>query len=94
MVAPTKPPINAWVEELGMPKYHVAKPQMMADSNAPINTYCGRCIPVVTIPFEIVEATFSLTSAPRQFRVAAIATAILGLSTRVETDVAMELAVS
>ena len=47
-----------------------------------------------TIPFAIVAATAIETNAPAKLSTAALATAARGLSARVETLVAIELAVS
>ena len=48
----------------------------------------------VTIPLAIVAATSSETNAPAKLRTAALATAARGVSARVETLVAIELALS
>ena len=48
----------------------------------------------MTIPFAIVAATSRETNAPRKLRIAALITAARGDSARVETLVAIELAVS
>jgi hypothetical protein len=47
-----------------------------------------------TMPVAIVAATAKETNAPRKFRTAALRTAARGESARVETDVAIEFAVS
>jgi hypothetical protein len=47
-----------------------------------------------TMPFAIVAATAIETNAPAKLSTAALATAMRGLSARVETLVAIELAVS
>ena len=47
-----------------------------------------------TIPLATVAASLNEMNAPAKFRIAAIATAFLGESARVDTLVAIELAVS
>src|SRR6185369_15108228 len=92
-VAPTKPPIRACEEEEGRPDHQVSKFQMIAPKRAEM------MVAVVTKwlstkPDEIVAATLVPTSAPMRSMEAARVRAMRGESARVETPMAMELAVS
>src|SRR5947209_10891239 len=92
-IAPTTPPINAWDELDGSPKYQVSTFQAIAPTS-PANTIVVVTAPVSTIPLAIVAATLSEMNAPAKFRIDARPTAIRGLRDRVEIDVATTLAVS
>src|SRR6185503_19163190 len=93
IAAPHNPPTNAWLELDGSPSHQVKSPQMIALSNAQstvsIETYC-----VSTSPLPIVDATAVPIIAPSKFQPAAQMTATRGVSTFVETTVAMAFAVS
>jgi|GEM_PF-5648910 len=52
IVAPISPPIKAWDELLGIPKYHVMRFQIIAADRAEIITYCGR--DMFTKPLDMV----------------------------------------
>ena len=91
--APTRPPISAWEELDGIPKYQVVRFQMTAPTSAAsTTTWVTAC--VSTIPFPSVEATSVEMSAPSTFASAAIPSATPGRSARVEMDVAMAFAES
>src|SRR4029453_2264539 len=76
-----------------MQKYHVIRFQVIAPTSPARITFnvmtCGS-----TMPLAIVAATANETNAPRKLRTAALTTAIRGERARVETDVAIEFAVS
>ncbi len=92
IVAPTRLPISACEELLGSAMYHVMRFQTIAPQRAAAITYCGSTH--VTMPEAMVSATFALMRAPTKLSVADIIVAARGVSTRVETDVAIEFAVS
>jgi hypothetical protein len=90
---PAIPPIKAWLELEGRPRYQVIRFQVIAPTR-PARTISSVMISWSTIPFAIVAATSNETKAPRKFRTAALTTAARGESALVETDVAIEFAVS
>src|SRR3954471_14494150 len=90
---PTTPPISACEDDEGSPNRHVARFQAMAPIR-PANTIGGVMTSESTMPVAIVAATWSDMNAPTKFSVADIATAVRGPMARVETDVAIALAVS
>src|SRR3954454_14709013 len=90
---PATPPISAWLELVGRPRYQVVRFQAIAPISPASTT--RRVIPVgSTIPFATVAATFSDTNAPAKLSAAAKMTAILGDSARVDTLVAIAFAES
>ena len=91
--APHSPPTSEWLELDGSPSHHVNSPQMMALSRAP-KTVAMVTKWVSTRPLPIVVATAVPIRAPRRLNTAAQAMAQRGVSTLVETTVAMALAVS
>src|SRR5918997_848013 len=91
--APTTPPMSAFDDYEGSPKYHVARFQVIAPTS-PAKTIAGVTRVASTIPVAIVAATASERNAPAKLRTAAMETASLGESARVEIDVATEFAVS
>jgi len=92
--APPNPPIRACEEELGSPKYHVIRFQTIAPINAP-RTTLGSTTDGSMSPLPIVFATAVPTvNAAMKLKNAAHMTATAGERTRVETTVAMELALS
>ena len=91
--APTIPPIRAWLELEGRPTNHVTRFHVIAPTRPAITT-SSVITSGSTMPFAIVATTATETNAPMKFRTAALATAMRGLSARVETLVAIELAVS
>ena len=92
-VAPNRPPIRAWLLELGSPKYHVSRFQAMAPISAAAIT-AWVVVSSSTSPEPIVLATAVPANAPMKLNDAAIAMACRGWSARVATDVAIALAVS
>ena len=94
MAAPANPPSSACEEELGNPTYQVTRFHTMAPSRA-ARTTVGSTIAGSTRPLLIVFATAVPTvNAAMKLKNAAHATATPGESTRVETTVAIELALS
>src|SRR3954470_11395136 len=91
--APTRPPISACDELDGRPAHHVARFQAIAPTR-PANTTEVVTAPASTIPEPMVAATFSEMNAPAKFRTADNPTANRGDIARVDTDVAIALAVS
>jgi hypothetical protein len=92
MAAPIRLPISACEELLGKARYHVIRFHTIAPNKAAAITCWSR--DSFTMPDEIVSATLTLTSAPTKLSVADISIAALGVNTLVDTDVAIELAVS
>jgi hypothetical protein len=90
---PVRPPIKAWDELLGMPKYQVKRFQNIALIRAAI-IMLGVTISGATISLPIVAATAVPLKAPKKFKQAAMRIAVLGESALVEIDVAIALAVS
>ena len=87
------PPMSAWLELEGRPRYHVIRFQVIAPTR-PASTTSRVTTSGFTIPVATVAATLKETNAPRTLRTAALRTASRGESARVETLVAIELAVS
>src|SRR3954462_13395046 len=85
--APTMPPISAWEELDGSPKYQVARFQAIAPIS-PAKTVVEGTADVSTMPCATVAATASEMNAPTKFRSAANVTATRGGSARVEIEVA------
>ncbi len=92
-VAPTSPPMSAWDELDGMPKYQVIRFQAIAPMSA-AKTMFSVVSDELTIPLAIVVATLSDRNAPAKFRSAATVTATRGGSARVAMVVAIAFAVS
>ena len=98
--APISPPIRAWLDELGIPSRHVMRFQTMPPTRAAITTISLGLRPVpeygsgLTRPEAIVWATAVPVNAPTKLAVADRMIAYSGLSARVDTDVAIALAVS
>src|SRR4051794_25474646 len=91
--APISPPISACDEDDGRPAHHVARFHAIAPTR-PANTTVVVIAPGSTMPEPMVAATFSEMNAPAKFRTDESATAKRGDIARVETDVAIALAVS
>src|SRR5215213_9924408 len=91
--APTTPPMSACDELDGSPKYHVARFQAIAPIR-PAKTTVVVTASDSTIPWATVAATARDRNAPTKFRTEASATANRGDIARVDTDVAIALAVS
>ena len=92
-VAPTTPPIRACEDDDGNPSHHVTRFQAIAPIR-PANTVSSVTEPASTMPVAIVAATDSDRKAPRKLRLEAMITAIRGDIARVETEVAIDFAVS
>src|ERR1035437_491463 len=95
--APIRPPMRAWLLELGMASAHVIRFQVMAPIRAAINTVAPlfRIMLSWTMPLPIVPATaVPNTRAPTKLAVAERRIACSGFRARVDTDVAMALAVA
>ena len=92
--APTRPPMRAWEDDDGSPKYHVMRFHVIAPSS-PASTTISPALPAGgTIVSLTVWATSWPSSAPRKFMIAASTRAMRGVRARVETDVAMAFAAS
>ncbi len=90
---PSRPPMSAWLDELGIPSRQVMRFQVMAPTRAAaITVWLSAC--VVIRPPPIVFATAVPTKAPPKFAMALMTIAHCGFSARVDTEVAMALAVS
>src|ERR1035437_9021765 len=97
MVEPSIPPIRAWLELDGSPRYQVARFQTIAPISPARMIFSPDSLTkrsLLTMPLAIVAATLKEMKAPTKLSAAAQRTATLGLSARVETTVAIELAVS
>ena len=64
------PPISAWLELEGRPRYHVIRFQVIAPTR-PARTTSSVMTSGSTIPFAMVAATSNETNAPATFRIAA-----------------------
>lgn len=93
ITAPINPPIKAWDELLGIPKYQVKRFQKMAPIIAATITR-GTTSREDTILFPIVAATAVPLNAPKKLKVEAMPIAARGETALVETEVAIALAVS
>ena len=92
--APTSPPISAWVDDDGSPKYQVVRFQTIAPSSPARMTTSPSCPLGGTITSDTVWATFWPRKAPTKFITAARIRATRGVRARVDTDVAIALAAS
>src|SRR5207302_9131095 len=94
--APHKPPINACVELLGSPRYHVIRFHAMAPKRAAMTTTSpGLIASVLAIVFETLAwKKATVITAPTRLKTAARPTAGRGDRALVEMDVAIALAVS
>ena len=90
---PMTPPISAWLELDGRPRYQVTRFHVIAPTS-PARMMSSVIASGSTMPLAIVAATLNEMKAPTKLRIAAIATAFRGESARVETLVAIEFAVS
>jgi hypothetical protein len=91
--APSSPPINAWDELVGNPSNSVKRFHKIAPANAAA-TISWVTKSELTIPAPTILATAVDMKAPATLRTPAAMTATSGLTTLVETTVAMELALS
>ena len=90
---PMIPPISAWLELDGKPRYQVTRFQVIAPTR-PARRMFSVIASGSTIPLATVAATLKEMKAPAKFSTAAMATARRGESARVDTLVAIEFAVS
>jgi hypothetical protein len=93
IVAPSSPPISAWLLELGRPRCQV----MRFHEIAPINAAATMACVVVcssTRPLPMVVATAVPAKAPMKLNAVAMRIAQPGDRARVATEVAIEFAVS
>ena len=93
IVAPSRPPMSAWLLELGSPCCQVMRFQRIAPINAAA-TIAWVVVWSLTRPLPMVVATAVPANAPMKLNAVAIRIAQPGDSARVATDVAIELAVS
>src|SRR6266446_3375887 len=92
--APAKPPISAWEELVGNPQTHVIRSHTIAPKSPARITHSSTTA-VSTTPFPTVRATLTpKPNAATKLKNAAQTTACKGVSTRVDTTVAIELAAS
>src|SRR5579884_266544 len=93
--APTRPPTKACVELLGSPRYQVARFQAMAPSSPAITlSRLGRWSRVAMVLETALPKKSTVIRAPIRLSTAESSTARRGERARVETEVAMALAVS
>src|SRR5919202_3719062 len=88
IAAPATPPIRAWLELDGRPKYQVIKFQVIAPIR-PASTTFRVMASGLTIPCATVAATFSERNAPAKLSSAEPAIASRGKIARVDTLVAI-----
>src|SRR6266513_5250146 len=92
---PMMPPINAWLDDEGIPRRHVIRFQVIAPTSAAATTiWPASPLGVLAMPEAIVLATAVPVSAPMKLAVADMRIAWLGRRARVDTDVAIAFAVS
>src|SRR5258705_12948173 len=92
--APAKPPINAWEELVGNPQTHVIRSHTIAPMSPARITHSSTTA-VWTTPLPTVRATLTpKPNAATKLKNTAQTTTSSGVSTRVDTTVAMELAAS
>ena len=90
---PMIPPISAWLELDGRPRYQVIRFHVIAPTS-PASTTSSVIASGSTMPVATVAATAKKKNAPMKLRIAELRTATRGESARVETLVAIEFAVS
>ena len=88
------PPTSACEDELGMPNHQVMRFQVMAPTSAAMMTTSLTILADCTMSPPIVLATPVLIIAPAKFNTADMMIATAGGTARVDTQVAMALAVS
>ena len=93
IVEPTTPPISAWDELDGMPRYQVIRFHRMPPQR-PANTTVSVTAPVLTRPLAMVAATVKERKAPIRLSAPDRATATFGGSAPVAMEVAIALPVS
>src|SRR3954447_8981905 len=93
--APISPPMSAWDDEDGRPRYHVPRFHAVAPSRAARTiTNPDRPLGASMMPAPTVAATLVEMSAPTTFMTAASPSATRGVSALVEIDVAIAFAES
>ena len=93
--APTSPPMSACEDDDGNPKYQVIRFQAIAPTRAEkMRTRPSWPEGVPMMPLPTVFATFVEMKAPARLKAAAMASAMRGVSARVDTVVAIALAAS
>src|SRR4051812_45969033 len=92
-VAPSKPPMSAWLLDDGIPWRHVIRFHVIAPISAAATTVVVD-VASLTRPDPIVLATAVPANAPMKLNAVAMMMALRGESARVATDVAIALAVS
>src|SRR5437867_4208687 len=92
--APAYPPIKAWEELVGNPKYQVIRSQTMAPIRpAKMTAKVTAEMSIIPLPMVLATAVPNVKAATKLKNAAQI-TACAGERTRVETTVAIELAAS
>src|SRR5947208_12208743 len=93
--APTRPPIRAWDDDDGIPKYQVIRFQPIAPISAASTTpRPDRPVGGSMMPLPTVSATPAPKNEPARLPTAATPSATRGVRARVDTDVAIALAAS
>ena len=94
MAAPHNPPMSAWLELDGNPRYQVIRFQVIAPTSPAKSTVLEEIAVGSTTSLATVAATSSEMKAPTKLRIAAKPTATRGDIALVEIEVATTLAVS
>src|SRR5690348_7241382 len=95
IAAPTRPPMNACVELLGRPQYQVIRFHTIPPTSPASRIRTVGCSSSDAIVLDTaLPNTTTVTSAPTRLRTAATTTAVRAPIARVDTDVAIALAVS
>ncbi len=97
MPTPVSPPMRACVEDDGRPSHHVMRFHVIAPispDRTMISASSELTLPMLMMSSAIVVATWVPRSAPTRLKTAAMMRATLGVSARVETEVAIALAAS
>jgi hypothetical protein len=89
--APANPPIRAGEDEVGSPSHQVRKFQAIAPTSPAKITASDTTAESTVLPTVLATLVWNTMKA-RKLKLAAQITASLGVSTRVETTVAIELA--
>jgi hypothetical protein len=93
IVAPSRPPMSAWLEELGSPSHHVIRFHAIAPRSAAA-TMTWVVVFSSTNPAPMVLATAVPAKAPMKLKNVAMSSAYSARRARVATEVAMAFAVS
>ena len=92
--APSRPPINAWLLELGIPSRQVNRFQKMAPISAAATTDTPSTLVAISPAPTVFATAVPVSSAPPKLATALMTMAHCGLMARVLTLVAIALAVS